>query len=650
VKALLRRLASRAPVSPVTDARTQHASDYESLLNLGRASFEGGRVEEAARILERASAARPDALDALAYLALALQRLARWQEACTVVRRLIGLRPDWDQAHNMLGVLLQRMGETAAARKSFERALALNPASAEALSNLASALLDAGDSAGAAELYRRALQLQPDSAALLVNLGLAEKRQDRLTEAARCFERAIAADSGNVDAWVNMGATRAALHDDAAAARCFEQALSRDAHCVAARANLALTLARLRSFDDARAHLDAVGALESEHVDVTLSVIEAQRLCGRMDAALRTCDAALQSHPGDAALMTARGAIVQARGDLDPAEACFRQACAAAPSLHAARYNLATLRLLRGDYREGFALYESRFDAFDADASPYRGVNDALGADRRWRGESLNGRRLLLWAEQGFGDTIMMMRYLPLLRAAGASTIVVCDSSLVGLVRAIDGAEDVLPRADIANPPPYDVHCPLMSLPHLMGTTSSCVPSPCAVNLPAAQVQQWRKRLSDDARPRVGVVWRGGAALRDDHLRNVPFSLVEPILGEARIGFVSLQKTHEERSPRLTDWMDECFDFLDTACLVSGLDLVISVDTAVAHLAASLGTPTWLLNRHGSEWRWGVDGERSAWYPAMRIFRQRTASDWSETLTRVRDALVEHACLQWKSR
>jgi hypothetical protein len=305
------------------------------------------------------------------------------------------------------------------------------------------------------------------------------------------------------------------------------------------------------------------------------------------------------------------------------------------------------LLLLQGDYKQGLKLYECRFDSLHQDIGCAPGLRDLLRDHRVWRGEALSGRRILIWTEQGFGDSLMMLRYLPLLKERGAGAIKIqCERTLERVVLSIAGLSQDVTCTQAASADEYDLHCPIMSLPYSFGTTLDRIPDrmPYLV-VPAHFREIWKERLLPFTKTKVGLAWKGSKVLRDDARRSIALSALQPVLKSESAQLISLQKGDGadevcEWQDQIEDWMDDCRDFMDTAALICELDLVISVDSAVAHLAGALGKPVWLLNRHGSEWRWGREGERSPWYPSMRIFRQLEAGNWAPIIAWLADELT----------
>jgi hypothetical protein len=281
-----------------------------------------------------------------------------------------------------------------------------------------------------------------------------------------------------------------------------------------------------------------------------------------------------------------------------------------------------------------------------------------------WDGRAGDGRRVLLHAEQGFGDTLQLIRYAAMVAARGAQVIVECQPPLKMLFKRIEGNWEVVGRGEAL--PSFDAHCPLMSLPYVFGTRVETIPTAVPyLTASPAKVERWRERLRevDDGgvsgsgqRPRlkVGLVWAGGNRPehpdfnRIDLVRSLSLNRFAPFSEISGVAFVSLQKgpagaqaASPPRGLMLFDWTGELEDFDDTAALVEALDLIITVDTAVAHLAGALGKPTWLVHRFATCWRWGLEGENAPWYPTMRIFRQAEPGDWDSVIQRVAVELQE---------
>lgn len=372
---------------------------------------------------------------------------------------------------------------------------------------------------------------------------------------------------------------------------------------------------------------------------------EAYQRLGAADRARECCEQALALEPDFPAAHNNLGNALALLGDIDAAESCYRKALAIEPSMPEARLNLGLSKLLRGDYAAGLPLYEARLELTDSGGDPHNLLVE-LRDVARWRGGSLQGKRLLVWAEQGLGDSIMMMRYLRATRQLGVSRLsVCCGPSLVRLMQSVGEVDEVF--SDTAGKnwrERFDAHCPMMSLPLAFGTRLEAIPAPIPyLAVPSDLRRKWSEKTSRLPAPRVGLVWAGRKQTLTDRRRSISLASFSPLLKKRGISFVSLQKGAEASQrdnvhSKIADWMDECDDLMDTAALVGELDLVISVDTSVAHLAGALGKPVWLLNRTGSEWRWMLGRNDSPWYPTMRIFRQQHVG-WSGVIQDIAGAL-----------
>jgi hypothetical protein len=290
-------------------------------------------------------------------------------------------------------------------------------------------------------------------------------------------------------------------------------------------------------------------------------------------------------------------------------------------------------RLLRGDFEAGWYEYEWRWRSSDlAGRAP---------AGARWLGDELAGRRLVLHAEQGLGDTIQLARYAQLLARAGANLTLVAPRPLVRLLSASLGGMRVV--GDDEPAPAGDLHCPLFTLPLLFTTSEETIPAQVGyLRAPRAEAAKWAARLGGGRSLKVGVAWAGNPRHDNDHNRSIAPTQLAPLLAVDGVSWVSLQVGPPAQGEAPSGWIDAAAhieDFLDTAAAITALDLVISIDSAVAHLAGAIGVPTWVLLPVGCDWRWRLEGEASAWYPTMRLFRQRTYGDWAPVLAQAAEAL-----------
>jgi Flp pilus assembly protein TadD len=344
---------------------------------------------------------------------------------------------------------------------------------------------------------------------------------------------------------------------------------------------------------------------------------------------------ALRRNPGHVNACTNLGVALVEQGRLQAALAVHDAAVELAPEDAEVRCNRALALLAAGDFAHGFAEYEWRWQ------TPSMLPHGLTGPC--WQGDDPAGRTILVHAEGGLGDTLQFVRYAPLLAARGARVVLRVQPPLVRLLRRMTGPVAVLSSDDAV--PEYDLHCPMLSLPHRFATTLASVPSQVPyLAVDAAKAQTWQTRLDSNGL-RVGLVWAGAsrpgmaAAHAMNARRSMPAAALAPLAGIAGVRFVSLQQHQAPPWPGMANPMPDCTDFDDTAAVVAGLDLVISVDTSVAHLAGGLGRPVWLLSRYDQCWRWLHGRRDSPWYPGMRLYRQPEPGDWGTVLRAVADDL-----------
>lgn len=505
-----------------------------------------------------------------------------------------------------LGNALHAGGRPAEAVAEYEAALRLDPEALPALTNLAALLLELGRPEEAVEHCRAALVHQPGNAVLHHRLGLALLRVDALDEARDCLRKAVRLAPGSAAAHNDLGLALAQSLEFTAAASCFRAALRLKPDFVAAAANLGGTIAKT----------------------------------GKWSAAAGACRSALQRNPRDAPGYHKLATLLRDAGRLEEAEQAARAAIRLVGDYAEAHVGLAMTLLLEGRFEEGWAEYEWRWRL------PKAARRMARFPQPRWDGAPLGDKILLLHAEQDFGDTVQFCRYAPLVAAQGRVVLQVQGELyrlLAGLpkVERVVGAGETLPR--------FDLHCPLLSLPHVLGTTLETIPdkTPYLAAAPG-RVAAWRRRLDAIPGVKVGLVWAGSPTMTADRGRSLSLDRLAPLAGLSGISFVSLQKGEAAgQTPPpgmvLNDWTSELDDFAETAALIEALDLVIGADTAVVHLAGALGRPVWLLNRFDRCWRWLEGRDDSPWYPSLRQLRQTSPGDWESVLVRVRRALEQIA-------
>ena len=433
------------------------------------------------------------------------------------------------------------------------------------------------------------------------------------------------------------GVAALAQGDRAAAALAFGAAMRLDPMQADAACNLAVLCLDEGYLAEAEALCRAALAVAPTHVAAATNLGNALHRQGRHQAAGETYAAVLRCAPHAADALIGLGLSLQARGAMEAAIAALRQATEVTPACPIAHNNLAHALLAAGNFAEGWAEFEWRA------ASPARRVLRLPG--RQWRGEPLYGRRLLIQAEGGYGDMIQFARYVPLVMQRGGQVVMSVYKPLLRLFAGLPGVDLVETGAKL---PPYDLHCPLLSLPRIFGTAVDNIPPPLPLRSEHARIAAWRARIAPAGRRIVGLVWAGAprpgqkAQMEMDRRRSLPLAALAPLAELPGIALVSLQTDAGPGLP-MFDAMAEMADFADTAGLAGACDLVISVDTAMAHLAASLDRPVWLLDRYDGCWRWLKARDTSPWYPALRLFRQAAPGDWGGVVARVCAELIADA-------
>lgn len=580
--------------------------------------------------------------------ALALHQAGRLAEAERLYQDILRSEPRHFDALHFLGVAAYQQGRHAEAVDFISRAIAINGGYAPAHSNLANALEALGDVDRALSSYQRALEIQPDFVDALVNLGALHAGRGELDEARERYERALALDPNQALAHTNLGNVYHELGRLDEAAACHRRALTLNPRLALAHSNLGNVLRNQgRLAEAAASYREAIAVapgLAEAHANLGNVLADE----GELDGAIAAYRQALALKPDYAEAHANLGNTLVQAGNLAGADASCREALRLKPDSAHAKFTYALLRLLEGDYAQGLPLYESRFEekALSRLYSALHTRAALLQEVPRWRGEDGAGRRLMVWTDQGLGDSLMMLRYLPLLKRRGFRQLVVyCEPELA---RVVQGADSIVSSKEPLPLGSFDCHIPIMSLPLAFGTRMDSIPATVPyIHVPEALKRDWGRKLSALPRPRVGLLWAGGALYPRNRLRSIRLKRLEAVARTPGISFVSLQKGEEayqaaETGWRIADFMSECRDLLDTAALIDNLDLVIGVDSAVAHLTGALGRPMWMFNRFESEWRWLLGREDSPWYPSIHILRQPRPGDWDSVIRRAAVMLADH--------
>jgi len=589
-----------------------------------------------------------------------LHQAGSFSEAEELYRQIIQLLPDHARARSCLGAVLAQQGKLDEAGTQLERAVQLQPDDASAHSNLGNIYLHRGHHEAAIAHYRQALRLHPDFADAHNNLGSALEKQGQLAQAVRHWREALRIRPDFAEPHNNLG--NALLLEgkfQEAEAHC-RQALRFRPNFAEARNNLGIAVRGQGKLDAA---VDCFqGALESNphFAEAYNNLGLVLMFQGKLEEAGRCCNRAVELKPGFAEAHNSIGCILLRQGRLDLAQESFRQALRFRPGYPEARKGRALLWLLQGDFERGWPEFEARWEEPGYVQRPF--------PQPLWDGSDLGGRTILLYAEAGLGDTFQFIRYAPLVKQRGGKVIVECQPPLAWLLAGVTGIDHL--AAGGANLPAFDVQAPLLSLPRILHTAFATVPAPVPyVHAAPELVEHWRQELrkspkSEVRSPKseeevltsdighrtsdflVGIAWQGNPEYHDDRRRSIPLAQFARLAGVHGVQLISLQKGpgteqlqgRKEVRPLVLD--DTAGPFVDTAAVMMSLDLVISSDTAVPHLAGALGIPVWVALPVVGDWRWLLGREDSPWYPTMRLFRQTRPEYWEDVFERMAEELT----------
>jgi tetratricopeptide (TPR) repeat protein len=565
-----------------------HIEDYESAITYLRKTLQFNHT------------------DALTYytLANACKKSHLLDDAINYYQKAIDLNHHFEDACYNLGIALKEKGDIEAAIHAFQKASQLNPTSSDVLNNLGLSFHEQGKFDEAITYFQKALQLHPDYTLAMNNLGLTLHEKGEHDEAIQTFQEVITREPDDAYAYYNLGIVfmKQQQHDKAIEA--FQTTIKKDPN------------------------------FENAYYNMGIAFSEK----GQLDNAIHLYQQTLRVNPSRPDVYNNLAIAYEEKGDIGNAIPYFKKAVELTPEDAEIHWNLSLALLLSGDLLNGWKEYQWRF-----------GINDFrknLFLRPLWNGSDITGKTLLIHSEQGFGDTLQFIRYASLVAERGAKVIVQCPRELVSLLRSVEGIWTVIAFGEEL--PEFDVHCPLLSLPFIFGTTIETVPSkiPYIIADPLS-VQRWEgELLNDKERIKIGLVWAGGAKNKNDKHRSLLLTEFTSLAGFEDIIFYSLQKgdaaiqtSTVPEGMRLIDYTEELEDFSDTAALIQNIDLIISVDTAVAHLAGALGKPVWTLLPFVPDWRWMLNREDTPWYPTMRLFRQPSPGNWESVMQKLRMVL-----------
>jgi tetratricopeptide (TPR) repeat protein len=586
--------------------------------------------------------ARSPEVVALLQQALALHMQGQLDQARDGYLKLLEHHPGQFDAVHLLGYIAHQRGDHERAVELIRHALEINPTHATAHLNLGNALAALQHQELALACFERALQLRPDYADAHMNRGNLFARTGQPDEALLNYDSALRVNPEHVDVLINRSNVLRTLGRPHEAMAGYELALQLRPNSAPGHYNRGNIMQDLQRHAEAIVCYDQAFAADPNFAEAANNRSVSLLALDRTAEALNSVETALALKPDYPFAIYNRGNALRDLGRYDEALACYAEAQRRTPDYARAHWNEALCRLMIGDFEQGWKKHEWRWKT-DTFTSPFRGFAEPL-----WLGDaSLQGKTILLHAEQGFGDTLQFCRYSRLVAALGATVVLEVQPALRSLLAQLEGVAQLVTSDSPL--PPFDYQCPLMSLPAALHTTLATIPAAPYLVADPVQAEAWRDRLGTRSRPRVGLAWSGNSSHVNDRKRSIALAQVVPLVS-GKLHFISLQKEVRvsdqatlDQHPEIFDPRDQLGDFADMAALISELDLVITVDTAVAHLAGALGKPVWLLLPAIPDWRWLLERDDSPWYASARLFRQPAPLDWDSVIAHVSQALAEIA-------
>ena len=567
----------------------------EGFNNLGAVLKDQEKLDEAVEAFNKALSLKPDYADAHYNMGGALQEHGKLDEAVEAFNKALTIKPEYAEAYNNMGVTLKEQGKLDEAMASFNKALAIKSDYAEAYNNMGTVLKDQGKLEKAIASYTKALSLKPDYAKAYNNMGVTLQEQGKLDEAIEAYKMALAIKSEYAEAYNNMGTV---LKDQG-------------------------------KLDEAIEAYKMALAIEPDYTDAHNNMGNVLKDQGKLDEAIEAYKMALAIEPDYAEAYNNMGSAFQDQGKLEKAIASFNKALSLKPDNAETYTNMGLTYLCKGSLEEGFKFNEYRFKKQKV---PTRAPREKL----HWNGsEPIKGKEFLVYEEQGLGDIIQFCRYLPTLVKQGAKVTFKVTQKLHAILQTMDSGV-TLSTTD-ADEGQIDFEAPLMSLPHLFKTHLKTIPSMNPyLYANHGRTKTWGERLHTD-RFKIGICWQGSKS-KIDIGRSFPLSLFEGISKAPNVELISLHKGEGEHQIKDISFdlttLGADFDadqdaFLDTAAVMMNCDLIITSDTAIAHLAGALGCQTWVALKHVPDWRWMLDRSDSPWYPTMTLYRQKNPGDWA---------------------
>lgn len=601
--------------------------------------------DQALRSYEAAVRIKPDYPEALYNIGVVLQELKKPEEALKSYDAALSIKPDYADALNNRGNVLKELNRHGEALESYDAALLFKPHSADIFINRGLTLHQLRKFDQSVKSYDKALHIKPDYVDAFYNRGLALNELKKFEDAIQSFQNAIRLRHDHVEAFNNLGNSFQEIKRFDEAIKIYLEALRIKPKYAEAFNNLGNALQGVKRYDEAIQNYNEALRVKPDYAEAYFYRGMALQKLRRFDDAFKSYESALNIKPNYAQAFNNRGLVLQELRRFDEAIMSFDAAFSIKPDYFEAIWNKSLLFIRTGRFLDGWALYESRLDKEDTKNSYYR------FPQLSWRGqEDLQGKTLLIFGEQGFGDVIQFVRYLKFIHEKGINILLEVPQTLVSIISSLKIPITIVAKGD--EKPKFDAYCPLMSLPYVFKTTVDSIPAQASyLHSNPVKVKNWHNRLGNSPKKRIGIVWSGSSMHKNDHNRSIELEELSELI-KIPYEWHSLQKEYREKDkelllkhPEIQQHEDDIIDFSDTAALIECMDLIISVDTSVAHLAGALGKPTWILLPYMPDYRWMLDRADCPWYPSVRLFRQDESSEWSVVINAVMTALSNKVIL-----
>jgi tetratricopeptide (TPR) repeat protein len=556
------------------------------------------------------------------------------QMAERLCKEMLQVQPNNFHVLHLLGVVFYEKSDYDGAIDSITKALQINPNDPDAYFNLGNTYAEKGELDEALVCFLKSAEINPELFEAYNNIGNIFMERKQFDKGIMYYQRALNLNPGLADVYCNLADAFVATQQIDEAIACYQEIMQLDPSIAMSYFHIGNLLQGKGRYDEAVHYYQKAIEISPTNAELYNNLGTAIYQKGFVEESITYYKKALVLNPDYAVAYSNLGIALHNQGKLDEAFAAYQKALYIKPDIADAHLNTSLIHLIKGNFEKGWKEFEWRWRTKEF-IPQQRNFPQPL-----WDGSDIEGKTILLYAEQGFGDTIQFVRYAPFVAQRNAKVIIECLNDVKSLVQTVDGVSHVVVRGEPL--PEFDLQCPLLRLPFVFNTTKETIPVQIPYLFIAPEsVQRWKELIQhDDSKLKIGIAWSGNPKHINDRNRSFSLDTFVPLSKVEDIAFYSLQKANNlSSSMNLIDYTDEFHDFSDTGALIENLDLIVSVDTAVVHLAGSLGKPVWVLLPYVPDWRWMLNRDDSPWYPTMRLFRQPSPGDWKSVIATLSEEL-----------